>query len=59
MGRGIFDRKFAMMIEASHVPLYFTPEQRKDLKEKVGYLPLPVPAGSNETTTMMGRWEFQ
>ena len=46
------------MIEASHVPLYFTPEQRKTLKEKVGFLPLPVPDGKNKTTTMMGGWEL-
>ena len=57
-GEEFVDRKFAMMIEASHVPLYFTPEQRKTLKEKVGFLPLPVPDGKNKTTTMMGGWEL-
>ena len=57
-GEEFVDRRFAMMIEASHVPLYFTPEQRKTLKEKVGFLPVSVPAGNNKTTTMMGGWEL-
>jgi multiple sugar transport system substrate-binding protein len=57
-GEEFVDRKFAMMIEASHVPLYFTPEQRQDLKEKVGFLPLPVPNGNYRSTTMMGGWEL-
>ena len=47
-----------MMIEASHVPLYFTPEQRKDLTENVGFLPLPVPNENTKTTTMVGGWEL-
>jgi multiple sugar transport system substrate-binding protein len=57
-GEELVNRKFAMMVEASHVPLYFSPEQRKDLKEKVGFLPLPTPMGNNRTTTMMGGWEL-
>jgi multiple sugar transport system substrate-binding protein len=57
-GEELVNRKFAMMVEASHVPLYFSPEQRQDLKEKVGFLPLPTPMGSNRTTTMMGGWEL-
>lgn len=57
-GEEFFDRKFAMMIEASHVPLYFTPEQRKELTENVGFLPLPVPNENTNTSTMMGGWEL-
>ena len=57
-GQEFADRKFAVMIEASHVPLYFPAEQRENLKEKVGYLPLPKPEKVNQSATMMGGWEL-
>ncbi len=47
------------MIEASHVPLYFQPEQPQNIKEKVGFMPLPVPSAEGTyPTTMMGGWEL-
>jgi multiple sugar transport system substrate-binding protein len=58
-GEEFVNRDFAVMIEASHVPLYFQPEQPKSVKEKVGFLPLPIPsAESTSPTTMMGGWEL-
>jgi multiple sugar transport system substrate-binding protein len=45
----------SVMIEASNVPLYFKPEQPKNIVEKVGFLPLTVPsAESTSPTTMVG-----
>jgi multiple sugar transport system substrate-binding protein len=57
-GKEFVDRKFAVMIEGSHVPLYFPPEQRSNLEEKVGFLPIPVPNEGNPTATMMGGYEL-
>jgi multiple sugar transport system substrate-binding protein len=58
-GEEFVNREFAVMIEASHVPLYFQPEQPQSIKEKVGFLPLPVPsAESTSPATMMGGWEL-
>jgi multiple sugar transport system substrate-binding protein len=57
-GKEFVDRKFAVMIEGSHVPLYFPPEQRSNFEEKVGFLPIPVPNKGNQTATMMGGYEL-
>jgi multiple sugar transport system substrate-binding protein len=57
-GQEFADRKFSVMIEASHVPLYFPAEQRQDLKQKIGYLPLPLPDKGHQPATMMGGWEL-
>ena len=58
-GEEFVNREFAVMIEASHVPLYFQPEQPQNIKEKVGFMPLPVPSAEGTyPTTMMGGWEL-
>jgi multiple sugar transport system substrate-binding protein len=39
--------------------LYFQPEQLQDIKEKVGFLALPVPSTAGAfPTTMMAGWEL-
>jgi multiple sugar transport system substrate-binding protein len=59
-GEEFVSREFAVMIEASHVPLYFQPEHLEDIKENVGFLALPIPstAGGAFPTTMMAGWEL-
>ncbi|MGH9876457.1 MAG: extracellular solute-binding protein [Nitrososphaerales archaeon] len=58
-GKEFANGTFAVMIEASHVPAYFQPEQGEDLEEKIGYIPaLPVPDESVQTATLMGGWEL-
>ena len=42
-GEEFVNRDFAVMMEASHVPLYFQPELPDSIKEKVGFLQLPIP----------------
>jgi multiple sugar transport system substrate-binding protein len=47
------------MIEASHVPGLFPPEQRPTLQARAGFIPaFPVPNQSYKTTTLMGGWEL-
>lgn len=57
-GQEFADRKFAVMIEASHVPLYFPIEERRNLEQKIGYLPLPKPTNASQPATMMGGWQL-
>lgn len=58
-GQEFADRKFAVMIEASHVPAYFQPMSVSDLDNQVGYLPFfPVPNSTSQTATLMGGWEL-
>ncbi|AIF83558.1 ABC-type sugar transport system, periplasmic component [Candidatus Nitrososphaera evergladensis SR1] len=58
-GKEFADKKFAVMIEASHVPGEFSPDQKQDLDKKVGFIPmLPVPNQNTQTTTLMGGWEL-
>lgn len=58
-GKEFEERKFAVMIEASHVPSYFQPMTVEELDSKVGYLPLlPVPNATSQTATLMGGWEL-
>jgi multiple sugar transport system substrate-binding protein len=58
-GQEFADRKFAVMIEASHVPSYFDELSVEQLDDQVGYLPLfPVPNATTQTATLMGGWEL-
>jgi multiple sugar transport system substrate-binding protein len=59
-GEEFLDRKFAVMIEAlqHHVPIT-TPLNRTHFEQNVGFIPMfPVPDESNQTSTLMGGWEF-
>jgi multiple sugar transport system substrate-binding protein len=58
-GEEFVNRDFAVMMEASHVPLYFQPELPDSIKEKVGFLQLPIPDKEGASpVTMMGGWEL-
>lgn len=53
------DKKFAVMIGGSWIPGRFPQQQWPSLKGQLGFLPLfPMPAGENQTSTMMGGWEL-
>jgi multiple sugar transport system substrate-binding protein len=58
-GKEFLDRKFAVMLEAlqHHVHLNTT-GQIQDFKNKVGFLPFPVPDKSYNSSTLMGGWLF-
>lgn len=56
-GNEFLDRKFAVMIEGSWMPRQFVPIQ--DFENRIGFLPMfPVPSEDNQTSTLMGGWEF-
>ncbi len=59
-GKEFLDRKFAVMIEGSWMPTNtqkFVPIQ--DFEKRIGFLPMfPVPSKGNQTSTLMGGWEF-
>ena len=58
-GEEFVNRKFAVMLEGSWLPLYFPREQWPSLIQRVGFIPLfPVPSLDNKTSTLMGGWEF-
>jgi multiple sugar transport system substrate-binding protein len=54
------NKKFAVSIDGSWVPGEFPAEQRIQLDEKVGFLPVfPISSNeTNQTATMMGGWEL-
>lgn len=54
------NKKFAVSIDGSWVPGEFPPEQRIQLDENVGFLPMfPISSNeTNQTATMMGGWEL-
>jgi multiple sugar transport system substrate-binding protein len=56
-GEEFIDREFAVMIEGSWMPRQFVPIQ--DFEKKIGFLPMfPVQSKDNQTSTLMGGWEF-
>jgi multiple sugar transport system substrate-binding protein len=57
-GHEFLDRKFAVMIEGSWLPVPFLQNNSaKTFEDKVGFIPaLPVPNKNNETSTLMGGW---
>jgi hypothetical protein len=56
-GEEFINRKFAVMIEGSWMPRQFIPMQ--DFENQIGFLPMfPVPNEDNQTSTLMGGWEF-
>ena len=57
-GSEFLDRKFAVMIEGSWLPVPFLQTQsEKEFEDKVGFIPaLPVPYKNNQTSTLMGGW---
>ncbi|MGC2598274.1 MAG: extracellular solute-binding protein [Nitrososphaeraceae archaeon] len=57
-GLEFLDRRFAVMIEGSWLPVTFLQRQsEKEFEDKVGFLPaLPVPYKNNRTSTLMGGW---
>jgi multiple sugar transport system substrate-binding protein len=53
------DKKYAVMIGGSWIPGRFPQQQWPSLKGQLGFLPLfPIPAGENQTSTLMGGWEL-
>jgi hypothetical protein len=52
------DRKFAVMIEGSWLPVPFLQSQpKKNFEDRIGFIPmLPVPYKNNQTSTLMGGW---
>jgi multiple sugar transport system substrate-binding protein len=57
-GLEFLDRKFAVMIEGSWLPVAFLQNMsEKDFEDKIGFIPtLPVPYKNNRTSTLMGGW---
>ena len=56
-GEEFIDREFAVMIEGFWMPTKFVPLQ--DFEQRIGFLPMfPVPSEDNQTSTLMGGWEF-
>ena len=55
-GLEFLDRKFAIMIEGSWLPLTFLQRQsEKSFEDRVGFIPmLPVPYKNNMTSTLIG-----
>jgi multiple sugar transport system substrate-binding protein len=54
-GSEFLDRKFAVMIEGSWLPVPFLQSQReKDFEDRIGFIPaLPAPDKNNQTSTLM------
>ena len=57
-GSEFLDRKFAIMIEGSWLPVPFLQSQpEKNFEDRIGFIPtLPVPYKNNQTSTLMGGW---
>ena len=57
-GHEFLDRKFAVMIEGSWLPVSFLQNMSaKTFEDMVGFIPsLPVPYKNNRTPTLMGGW---
>jgi multiple sugar transport system substrate-binding protein len=57
-GSEFLDRKFAVMIEGSWLPVPFLQSQpEKNFENRIGFISaLPVPNKSNQTSTLMGGW---
>jgi multiple sugar transport system substrate-binding protein len=56
-GAEFANRSFAVMLEGSWLPGEFPPEQRKDLENRIGFMPMfPVPSEGDQTATLMGGW---
>jgi|SRR5215467_7703543 len=57
-GSEFLDRKFAVMIEGSWLPVPFLQSQpEKNFENRIGFIPaLPVPYKNNQTSTLMGGW---
>ena len=54
-GKEFANRNFSVMIDGSWMPSWLPKQEFSD----VGFIPMfPVPNGVNETSTMMGGWEF-
>jgi multiple sugar transport system substrate-binding protein len=66
LGKEFIDRKFAVMIEGSWMPTQAQAQAKaqksispQDFEKTVGFLPMfPVPNEGNQTSTLMGGWEF-
>jgi multiple sugar transport system substrate-binding protein len=53
------DHKVAVYIGGSWLPGWFPKNQWASLSERMGLVPaFPVPAGTNQSSTMMGGWEL-
>lgn len=53
------DRKTAVYITGSWLPGWFPINQWSSLPQRMGFIPaFPVPAGTNQSSTMMGGWEL-
>jgi multiple sugar transport system substrate-binding protein len=59
-GKEFIDRKFAVMIEGSWMPSKTKKfNDVQDFERRIGFLPMfPVPTEDNQTSTLMGGWEF-
>ena len=58
-GQEFADRKFAVMLEGSWMPVEFPKNQLVNIKQRVGFIPMfPVPTLANKTSTLMGGWEL-
>ena len=57
-GSEFLDRKFAVMIEGSWLPVPFLQNQpEKNFEDIIGFIPaLPIPYKNNQTSTLMGGW---
>lgn len=57
-GSEFLERKFAVMIEGSWLPVPFLQSQpEKNFEDRIGFIPtLPVPYKNNQTSTLMGGW---
>lgn len=53
------DRKVAVYISGSWLPGWFPKNEWATLHNRLGFIPaFPVPAGTNQSSTMMGGWEL-
>jgi multiple sugar transport system substrate-binding protein len=58
-GQEFADRKYAVMLEGSWMPVEFPKNQLVNIKQRVGFIPMfPVPYENNRTSTLMGGWEL-
>jgi multiple sugar transport system substrate-binding protein len=58
-GQEFADRKYAVMLEGSWMPVEFPKNQLVNIKQRVGFIPMfPVPTLANKTSTLMGGWEL-
>ncbi|NAL78320.1 extracellular solute-binding protein [Nitrososphaera sp. AFS] len=54
-GKEFANRNFSVMIDGSWMPSWIPKQEFSD----IGFIPMfPVPSGINQTSTMMGGWEF-